>query len=669
MQSLNWYANRLRQMSPREIAWRTQSFVRSQTDRPRIALGLVPRSEYDATRAREVLESGLPLCEHAPPHRSGDPTAHVRHERLIRQADVFLRHRFSFFGLTDRDLGNPIDWNRDHETGEPTPLRYAADIDYRDPRVAGDAKVVWEPGRHHQLVVLGRAYRVTADARYAREALSQIDSWLQQCPFGIGMHWRSPLELAIRAINWVWTIDLIRPSGVLAGEAAARVLNGLHLHLWDIQRKYSRGSSANNHRIGEAAALFIATTCLPGLKSAGTWAEESRRILEEEITAQTYEDGGSREQAFSYHMFVLQFLMLAAVSARRAAKPLSAGFHARLGRMLEFVAGLIEGGPAPAFGDSDDGYVIDLGDDRDPRGWLSAGASLLDRPDLALDAGSFGDTAHWLLGRTAPSSAAACGGRLAPRAFPHSGYYLLQCGARGERGAISIVFDCGELGFGPLAAHGHADALAFTLRIGGHEVLVDPGTYDYFRFPEWRDYFRSTRAHNTIAVDGRDQSVMLGPFMWGRRASAWCERWDPDGGTVSAAHDGYARGADPVRHARELELDGGRGILTVTDHLRMGGEHHVSLAFHFAEHCRVSHAGDTVHAETPAGPVTLQADARLGCTLLQGSETPIGGWVSRRYHLKAPVTTVVLSGRFAGETRLVSRISVMSAATRGDAAP
>jgi hypothetical protein len=667
MQTLTWYTNRLRRMTPREIAWRAQAFIRDQADRPRIALGAVPTAPYDDDRATAIFEGGVRLCEHAPRTPSAEASAASSwRERLVRHADAIADHRFSFFSLDDRHLGNPIDWNRDHESGIPAPLSFASSIDYRDQRVTGDAKVVWEPGRHHQLVVLGRAYRVTADERYAREAVSQIDSWLEQCPFGVGMHWRSPLEVAIRAINWVWTFDLIRPSGMLAGPTAARLLNALNLHAWDVARKYSRGSSANNHRIGEAAGVFIVSTCLPGLKDASRWREAGRRMLEEEIIEQTYPDGGSREQAFGYHMFVLQFLALAEIAARRAGEGFSASFLERLEGMFDFAAAMVEGGPAPSFGDADDGYVIDMGDHRDPRGWLSVGAALCGRPDLACNTGSYGEAAYWLLGRSAGTSTqapSAAQRALASRAFADSGRYLLQSGTRGGADALSVLVDCGEHGFGSIAAHGHADALSFTLRAFGEDILVDPGTYDYFRFPEWREYFRSTRAHNTIVVDGVDQSEMLGAFMWGHRARASCRDWQPraGGGRLEAAHDGYARLADPVDHTRHIELDGAARVLTITDQLTMRGAHDVSAYFHFSEACDVSAAGSAIEAVTPSGTVTLEADARLTATLLRASSDPIGGWVSRAYHRKAPSTTVVLSGRFHGDTRLVSRISIGSA--------
>ena len=198
---------------------------------------------------------------------------------LLRQADEIAEGRLSFFDLESCDLGRPIGWNHDHSRNRSIPLRFAAAVDYRDYDAVGDAKLAWEPNRHHQFVVLGRAYRATGDERYAVAVCAQLTSWLEQCPFGLGMHWRSPLELAVRLINWVWALDLIRPSGCLDATLRARLLRSVSLHLWEITRKYSRGSSANNHRIGEAAGVFIAARYFQGLKDAERWTAEAREIL------------------------------------------------------------------------------------------------------------------------------------------------------------------------------------------------------------------------------------------------------------------------------------------------------------------------------------------------------------------------------------------------------
>jgi hypothetical protein len=603
-----------------------------------------------------------------PKHRGKSEPPWLR--SLVDQADRLLLNRLVLFGQ-EHYLGAPPDWNCDHEIGKRAPLGFAGSIDYRDFDLTGDAKLVWEPNRHHQFVILGRAYQATGQIRYARAATYQMDRWVQACPFGRGMNWRSPLELAIRLINWVWTLDLIRESGVFSGDVRTRLLHTIYLHLWEITRKYSRGSSANNHIIGEAAGVFIATSYFREFQNATRWRKESQRILSEQIVAQTYPDGCSREHAFGYHLFALQFFLLAALIGRRTGEDFGAPYWSRLEKMLEFEGAMTEGGEeVPMVGDCDDGYVLDLGGaPGDPRSALSVGAIIYNRGDFKRLAGGLAEPAHWLLGHSAPQQFAAIvpdpsDDHLLSRAFPESGYYLLQCGPRAGAGRISVLFDCGALGFKSIAAHGHADALSFTLRAFGHDVFVDPGTYDYFAHPEWRTYFRSTRAHNTVGIDGLDQSVMLGPFMWGDRAHARCLQWEPrgQGGFVYGEHDGYTRLKDPVRHQRALDLDAKSRTLSISDTLVMQGEHEIAVYFHLAEDCRVAQVRpDTFQIRSTGGEVTLSLDSRFRVDLLNGAEDPIGGWVSRKYHVKVPATTIVARVRCEGNTAFTSRVYVGTA--------
>jgi hypothetical protein len=668
MPSLTWYLRRLQTMSAGELAWRAAGRLRDVQLWGRLALGLEPRPPAGGPAAAGACtEPGFRVCdvrvgEWACPEREEE---RAWRDRLIAHADQVARHRLSFFDLIDRHLGDPIDWNRDHASGRKAPLRFAPLVDYRDYRITGDAKVLWEPNRHHHLVVLGRAYRATGDVRYASEVVEQLESWLEQCPFGRGMNWRSPLELAVRLINWVWAIDLIRESGLMTGGFRSRLQRVTYLHLWQIARSYSCGSSANNHRIGEAAGVFVATSYFPELDDAGRWRRESRLILGEEIIAQTYPDGGSCEQAVGYHVFVLQFFLFAGIVARKTGEDFPAAYWSRLERMLEFLGALSEGGVAPPMiGDSDDGYVLDLGGPHGLRALFCIGAVLFARPAFKAWARAYAEPARWLLGRSSRAEFETVASTppaelLVSRALPESGYYLLQCGHKGRGDRISVVFDCGELGFKSIAAHGHADALSFTLRAFGSDVFVDPGTYDYFSYPAWRAYFRRTRAHNTLVVDGLDQSVMLGPFLWGPRAHARCIAWEPrtEGGKVIGEHDGYTRLADPVLHRRTVELDERSRILTIEDEIVASGSHEIAAYFHLAEDaCLSVERPNRYRIAGVGGTVTLEVDARLAVELLTGSDEPIGGWVSRGYHRRAPSTTLIARGRCHGKTSYVSRV-------------
>jgi hypothetical protein len=675
MQTLTWYSRRLRAMSAGELAWRVRSALRDRVDRGRLAAGLIPKPLGDLRLYPESsmaarwcpLEIGawrvLP---------AGDPRASWR-DALIARADAIRAHRFSFFDLEQVDVGTPVDWNRDHASGTAAPRTFAAAIDYRDARVTGDAKVVWEPNRHHHLVVLARAYRATGRIEYASAVAEQLESWLDQSPFGFGMNWRSPLELAIRAINWVWAIDLLTGSNVFAPALSGRLLHALRLHVWEIARKYSRGSSANNHLIGEAAGVFVATSYCGQLPDAAALRRDAGAILAREIVAQTFPSGATREQAFGYHLFVLQFFVYAGFVARWSRFELPAEYWQRLGAMLEFADALCEAGPAPAFGDADDGYVLDLGNGvRDVRAIVAVGALLREQRGGDVGSSRVGvdrppvETIEWLKAPGAADHLPAVprsidgAAALTSRDFPDTGYYLLQWGSAGDRDRVSVLFDCGELGFTAIAAHGHADALSFTLRAFGHDVFVDPGTFDYFTYPEWREYFRSTRAHNTVVVDGESQSVLLGSFLWGERATARCTAWEgrADGGAVAGEHDGYRRLADPVICRRRLELSRASRSLIVDDEIAAQGAHDVTLCFHLADGCEARQDGQVVRIDFSAGAAVLRLDGRLAIRMVKGGGPEEGGWVSAGYHRRAPAWTILASARVRGDTTIRSAIEL-----------
>jgi hypothetical protein len=649
-------------MSPEEIGWRVQDAGRDLIDRGRFHWRIVP----GGSGAPDLPAPTFSVTAAAPGAWVGADRARFEPwlAPLVARADAILRHRFTFFNLADHDLGTPIDWNRDHESGVTSPMSFAPAIDYRDAATAGDAKNVWEPSRHQQLVVLARAYRATGDAKYARGVTDQIISWLDQSPFGYGMNWRSPLELAIRAINWIWALDMTREAGTWAGAAGARIRQALALHIWEVSRKYSRGSSANNHLIGEAAGVFVASMYCRNWPGAAERAAESRAILEREILLQSNEDGGTREQATGYHLFVLQFYLATGLVARRAQADFSDAYWRRYERMLEFASTLTEGGPLPMIGDADDGYVLDLGSaPGDARGLLSVGAGMFNRQDFAAAAGGYQEWAFWTLGEDTRTSIDALAAQPRPRlrsaAFPQTGYYVLQSGDAKDSSSVSAVIDCGELGFGPLAAHGHADALSFVLRVGGADVLVDPGTYDYFTYPDWRRYFRTTPAHNTVTVDGLDQSTMTGPFMWSQRASASCTAWEPsaEGGVFQGEHDGYVRLADPVRHRRRISLDAAARTLSIVDEIECTAEHRIELYFHFAETCAVRALAEReISVGCGGNGVTLTVDDGLTLTATPASELANGGWVSRGYHRKAPAPVAVATAVVRGPSSFTTTV-------------
>jgi hypothetical protein len=641
-------------MSTREIGWRVHTKVRSLIGRRLRSAGIhasARDSSGEFARPEEWVNPkavGSHLVEAAQWVR-GQPRSGEWIDALRERAELICDHRIDLFNLKRHDLGAEINWNHEYEAGLATPLIPSEKIDYRDYRVVGDCKLAWEPSRHYQLPVLGRAYRLTGEERYATEACRQLASWMDQCPFGIGMQWRSGLELGIRLINWTWTWALLEGAAALTRELRSRILASVEQHISRISGNYSRFSSANNHLVGEAAGVFIAAGFFDGLPRSARWRDEARGILSREIQRQTHVDGGTREQAMGYQLFVMWFYVLCGIVARNLEDDFPAEYWRTLERMFEFAAAMTEGGSVlPAIGDGDDGYVLDLGGRHDPVGsLLHIGAVLFARPEFERNERTPVEPGFWLFAPESASLSTRASTREPPielrsRPLPASGYYLLQRGARGSPDSVSLIFDCGQLGFLSIAAHGHADALSVILRIGGMDVLVDPGTYDYFTHPKWREYFRSTRAHNTIAVDGQDQSEMVGPFMWGRQAVPRLLRWEPrpGGGTVVGEHDGYARLADPVNHRRSVSLDPDDDCITLRDEVRAVATHSIAQCWHFSENCEVTKLGEhEIRAQFPGGEAIMELDPALTVHLETGSETSRLGWRSGGYHSRVPIAT------------------------------
>ena len=667
---LHWMVNRLRAMSPRELGFRLRRKI--QADAERAGIGL-------ARPTTPVGASGRPWVSPLP--REFD----VARYRLA--ADRILAGRFDVFALENVSLGFPPRWNVDPKTGIEAPLEFGLALNYRDAARVGDIKYLWEINRHLELVTLAQAWHLTADERYARGARLLVDSWLEASPYPLGVNWCASLEHAIRLVNWsfAWQLLGADDSVLFQGEQGrifrGRWLESIHQHCHFIARHFSRHSSANNHLLGEATGLFVAALTWPLWPESPGWRRRARAELIREARVQTFADGVNREQAVWYHHAVADMLALAGLVARANGCDFDAPYWGALESMLEFLASIMDvRGGVPAIGDADQGVLARLVPDGPPgaRPWpgvyrslLATGAVLFARPEFRLKAGELDDKTRWLLGDAAAARFAALDTSTVQlpmrRSFPSAGYYIL--GERFETPAeVRIVADAGALGYLSIAAHGHADALAFTLTVGGSPFLIDPGTYAYHVDRAWRHYFRGTSAHNTVMVDGEDQAVYAGPFLWLQHPEAAVDEFvcSPGLQLLVAHHNGYRRLNDPVIHRRTLRYDTSGATLAITDELLCSGAHGAEIFWHFAPECQVTCEHRRIAAERDGLALELEAPDGMTVDLVRGrvpgrgGERPLG-WVSAGFDLKAPVTTAVFAGRIRGNTRLESRLWIRGA--------
>lgn len=633
--SVGWYLRRLSRMGPREVGGRAGDAVRRRRWRSaRPDCPSVPVARFTA-----VLPTGTIAA--IPPDAA---------KRLIAEADRLMYGHVEYFGVVRDDLTDP-DWWYDPKTGRRAPWGYAFDVPYRNEDAVGDIKQIWELSRHQYLTVLAAAYAITGNERYAERVAEHLRSWWAANPPLRGVHWISGIELGIRLLSWVWIRRLLDgwpgAAGLFEGNPVA--LNQIWHHQRWLAAFPSRGSSANNHIIAEAAGQFAAACAFGWFPSSARWRADALRSLERQLRGNTFASGLNRELATEYHGLVLELGLAAVAEADAADVPVPASIRLVLLRMTDALAAVVDSRlRPPRQGDADDGHglVVDgTGTDR----W----ASLLATGDAV-----FGRLAWWptvtgtdvrtpLLAAlirpyakdgtvTRPSSR--------PAHFADAGLTIL----RGP-GEIWARCDGGPHGFLSIAAHAHADALSVEVRHDGVDVLADPGTYCYHGQPGWRQYFRSTLGHNTLQLDGSDQSVSGGPFLWTRHARSRVLAVDTsdasDGGTArwSAEHDGYQRSV----HRRRVELTAASQELRVVDEVR-GPRRAVQLAFHLGPAIAADVADNrarlTWTRDGEDRSAVLDLPGQLSWRAHRGETAPPLGWYSAGFGRKEPSTTLIGTG-------------------------
>lgn len=652
-----WYLRRLSRMGPSEIGGRV-------LDRTR------------ANRWRRVADAPLPAAPGALPDRrftavlpvgALDRVPPTARERLLATAERLLDGHAEYFGTERHDMVSP-DWHRDPRTGRGAPPdAYAFDVPYRDESAVGDIKQLWEPSRHQHLTVLAAAYALTGDDRYAHRVADHLKSWWAANPPLRGVHWTSGIELGIRLISWVWVRRLLEgwPGAPALFEESPEALLQLRRHQEWLRAFPSRGSSANNHAVAEAAGRVAAATAFPWFPESAAWAGESVELLDRHLRRNTFLSGVNRELASEYHGLVLELGFAAAAEASTAGVEVPDTTWRVLLRMSDALAAVVDTDlQPPRQGDGDDGHGLVL-DGADRHRWASALATA-ERVFGRLDwwpAAPAPDVAATLLppliGRPVPAGRRP---RTRPAHFADAGLTVLRIPQDDAAGAeIWCRCDAGPHGFLSIAAHAHADALSLEVRHDGVDVLADPGTYCYHGEPAWRSYFRSTLGHNTLELDGEDQSRSGGPFLWTRHARSrvlvaherptGVSRW-------SGEHEGYGRRGRPVRHRRSVELDARSRELAVLDEVSTTRPLECRMALHLGPTVEVELHPDRAllrwagrGGAAQEGVLDLPQD--LAWSAHKGEADPPLGWYSSGFGRKVPSSTLLGRGSLdAGTTSL-----------------
>ncbi len=509
---------------------------------------------------------------------------------LLETADAIVAGRFDLLGFRNLSFGDPIDWHLDPTSGRRAPLEHWSRIPssvYLDATAIGDHKVIWEINRHQHFMVLGRAFQVTGRLIYAEIFADQLAGWMEANPPKRGVNWASSLEVAYRAIAWLWALELFRGASALTPDLLARALKFLYLHGRHLERHLSTYFSPNTHLTGEALGLVYLGAMVPEFRRSSRWREQGWRILERELTAQTHPDGVYFEQTTYYHRYTADIYLHAIGVAELAGMTVPPTMRDRMVLLMDHLADVTRpDGSIPLIGDDDGGRLVNLEtrDLRDVRAALGIASHTLGRPELAVVAGGATEEALWMLGaeaaRVIDEAARGAPPVRESALYPHGGYAIMRSGWGPD--ALHAVIDAGPLG-ALSCGHSHSDVLAIAVWAHGCPLLVDPGTFTYTVVPSERDALRHSTAHNTVTVDGESAAVPAGPFSWAVRTHGELEAWWTGGLTDRwvASHAGFERLASPATHRRSVLFVRGE-YWVVLDTVLTDGEHESVAHYHGA---------------------------------------------------------------------------------------
>ena len=407
-------------------------------------------------------------------------------DEIISSANAITSGRFTFLNQTKIfEEPDKIDWN------------------------LPDMPQLWRFNLHYfdYARVLGTAHQLTSDEKHYRYFKALVMHWIRQNSAGRGDGWH-PYTVSLRLVNWIYAFSLF--DQLIEEDADFRVLLLTSVYT---QARYLASNLEyhvlGNHLLENARALVFAGLFFDG-KRAGKWLKEGMEILWQQAGEQILDDGGHFELSLMYHSIVLHNYLECINILEINGREIPAKVISAVEKMLIFQREILHpDGMNPLLNDS----ALDVGPR--PLDVLAFGSAVF-KKDLSICESSHSPVTS----------------------FVNSGYYIL----RNDKQGSFVIIDCGKPCPEYLPAHAHADILNYEMSLDGQRFIVDSGVYEY-KPGMCRDYFRSTAAHNTVTVNGQNQSDVWGSFRVGKRGRPLeASLIDKDGVKIfRGVHDSYCQ--------------------------------------------------------------------------------------------------------------------------------
>ncbi len=506
------------------------------------------------------------------------------------------------------------------------------------------------------LVSLALSFAYTKRPEFLSAYRRLVAGWLGQPGLLDRVLAESGIEVSIRLINWVMSLRILLAAGQtapLSEDLSRNTSAWMAIQARVIELKLSAGG---NHLLLDALGLRMLGCAFPHLDPTRNREVKGRSILLRELHRQVREDGVHGEQSAGYHLNVTTYYLKEILLSRARKESIPKNAWNRLGNMFEYASHLLKpDGTIPMMGDLD-GFRTRYREHLETRMLYSAGLVLFPEKATPYPPELETHLSLWYLGpdltRRARSLNQVRRQSYVPgtRSFPSGGVVIL----RDPHNATSVHFDCGPFGLEEFPHHGHADCLSVEVCAFSRSVLIDPGGFAYHR-NRFRSYFRSTAAHNTIRIDGVDQTRIQDLFEVGRTAKPapplTLRRHEFD--FAEGAHQGYMRLSDPVFHRRAVFLiKSSPSYVVVLDRLEGTGQHQVEQRYQCVplptlpriHKSRVDVLLPEKNRLSVLFPSSLTGEPAMNLRVVSGAQQPVEGWVSFVKGELEPAPQIIRSG-------------------------
>jgi hypothetical protein len=404
---------------------------------------------------------------------------------LLKEADEIIEGNFRMFGGEPVPLQLTFDQPLQHWTAYETDHQLLSAFYSR----VSDIKFLWEPARFGWGFVLGRAYYVTQNNKYAEAFWKYFELFTAGNPPYLGPHWMNGQEAALRLMAYVWAREVFETAPASSAERSTALLLSIMNHVLRITQTlvYAR-SQNNNHLVTEAAAIYSAGVLLNNSK----WRALGWRWLNWAFQNQISGYGEYIQHSANYQRVMLQTALW--VNLIKDDDWPRATLQA-LGRATHWLFSLLDlaSGRTPNLGANDGALIFPLSSApfNDYRPVVQAAARAFVKTQI--EPGIWNEMSLWF--------------GLAPVTKTYEPEHYLSDNLRGRESWACLRASTFK------SRLSHMDQLHLDLWWRGLNITQDAGTYLYNTVPPWDNPLVSTRVHNTVTVDGCDQMTRGGRFL------------------------------------------------------------------------------------------------------------------------------------------------------------